>query len=172
MLTNGERWLELYNRGATAHDISGWSVEGVGDYEFPTGTVIGAGDYLVIANSVTKISRDYGLGPDVLLQTSFSGSLANGGERLRLRDAAGNIADKVRYYDGGEWSRWADGGGASLERIDPHSESSVAGSWDASDDSDEAQVNTFTHTATHGGGDSEQNERARRAGAGRQARRH
>ena len=148
-----DEFIELYNRGATAHDISGWSVEGVGDYEFPPGTVIGAGDYLVIANSVTKISRDYGLGPDVLLPVSFSGSLANGGERLRLRDAFGNIADKVRYYDGGEWPRWADGGGASLERIDPHSESSVAGSWDASDDSGEARVNTFTHTAAHGGVD-------------------
>ena len=152
---DNDEFIELYNRGTRAQDISGWSVEGVGDYEFPPGTVIGAGDYLVIANSVSKISRDYGLGPDVLLQTPYSGSLANGGERLRLRDANGNIADKVRYYDGGEWSRWADGGGASLERIDPRSESSCAASWDASDDSDEARVASFTHTASHGGGESD-----------------
>ena len=150
-----DEFVEFFNRGDGAHDISGWKVEGVGDFEFPPGTVIGPGEYLVIAHSVSEIARDHGLGPDVLVQTPYPGNLGNGGERLRLRDLNGNIADKVRYYDGGQWSRWADGGGSSLERIDPDSESSVATSWDASDDSDESEVNTYTHTAQHGGGESD-----------------
>ena len=152
---DSDEFIEFYNRGDRAHDISGWSVEGVGDFEFPPGTVIAPDSYLVIATSISRLERDYGLRSDVLVQTPYSGSLANGGERLRLRDLDGNIIDKVRYYDGGQWSRWADGGGSSLEKIDPQSDGSVATSWDASDDSDEATENSFTHTAQHGGGDSD-----------------
>ena len=120
-----DEFVAFFNRGAGAHDIRGWKVEGVGDFEFNPGTVIGPGEYLVIAHSVSEIARDHGLGPDVLVQTPYPGNLGNGGERLRLRDLNGNIADKVRYYDGGQWSRWADGGGSSLERIDPDSELSL-----------------------------------------------
>jgi len=31
----------------------------------------------------------------------------------------GNPVDDIRYHQGGGWSRWADGGGSSLELIDP-----------------------------------------------------
>ena len=61
----------------------------------------------------------------------------------------------MRYFDGGDWSSWTDGGGSSLERIDPDAESNVAANWDASDDSDEADVRTYTYTAPYGGGASD-----------------
>ncbi len=147
-------FIEFYNRGDIAHDIGGWTVGGVG-YELPPDTVIGPGEYLVIARNPAGIRSAYGLDESVVVDLAYEGSLANGGERLRLRDPFGNVADKVRYYDGGDWSSWADSGGSSLERIDPFGESSVASSWDASDDSDKAGVQSFSYLARHGGGDSD-----------------
>ncbi len=148
-------FIELYNRGAVGHDIGGWVVEGVGGYTFPPDTTIGPGEYLVIARVPSQIRSVYGLDASVVLDPGYSGSLADGGERLRLRDLHNNEADKVSFSDGGEWSRWADGGGSSLEKIDPFGESSVATSWDASDDSSEAVTQQYSYTARHGGGESD-----------------
>jgi len=149
------QFIEFYNRGSQAHDISGWTVEGIGGFEFPPGTVIAPGEFKVVAFDPARIRADYGLAAPVVLDAAFTGSLSDGGERLRLRDIDGNEADKVRYFDGGEWPRWADGGGSSLEKIDPFAESSVATSWDASDDSAEAQARSYSYTAQHGGGESD-----------------
>ena len=147
-------FIEIYNRGDVAQDLTGWSIEGVG-FDFPSGTQIDAGAYLVIAKSPSRIESTYGLGSDVLLDSAYPGQLSNGGEKLRLLDAVGNEADKVRYYDGGDWSHWADAGGSSLEKIDPFGEGSVADSWDASDDSSKAVSTTVSYTARHGGGESD-----------------
>jgi len=150
-----DEFIEFFNRGESSRDISGWRVVGIGGYEFPPGTTIGAGDYLVIARNPPRIQATYGLDGTVVLNQAYTGSLANGGERISLEDPLGNEVDKVTFSDGGDWSRWADGGGASLEKIDPFAESSVGASWDASDDSDEASVGTYTYTARHGGGESD-----------------
>jgi hypothetical protein len=148
-------FVELYNRGAVTHDIGGWVIEGIGNYTFAPGTTIGPGDYLVVAKSPTQLRNVYGLDSAVVLDTGYTGGLADGGERLRLRDLNNNEADKVSYSDGGEWSRWADGSGSSLERIDPNGESSVATTWDASDDSSKATTRRYSYSARNGGGESD-----------------
>jgi hypothetical protein len=149
-----DEFIELYNRGSVARDIGGWRVEGV-SFQFPPGTVLPAGGYLVIAADPARIRGIYGLGSGVVVDLPWSGRLSNSGERLRLLDLDGNTADQVSYRDGGEWPLWADGSGSSLEKIDPFSESSVAGSWDASDDSSKAATQSFSYTAVHGGGESD-----------------
>jgi hypothetical protein len=149
-----EEFIEFYNRGASAVDLSGWRVDGV-DYEFPPGTTIAAGAYLVIVRDPARIRTLYGLGPTVVLAPGWNGSIKDGGERLELIDPLGNVADQVRFYDGGEWAFWADGRGSSLERIDVDADGSNAATWDASDDSADATPQTLTYTATHGGGESD-----------------
>ena len=110
-----EEWVELYNRGAGPINLSGWAFDDGIDYEFPAGTLLAAGEYLVVGD--------------------FSGTLGNGGERLRLVDASGNPADEVHYFDGGRWPERSDGNGSSLELRDPFADNSRAEAWAASDES-------------------------------------
>lgn len=128
-------FIELYNKGLSPIDVSGYRFDDGIDFTLPEGTVIGPGAYLVVAEDPRILSERYGydaaLGP-------YSGRLANAGENVRLVDRAGNTVDEVRYREGGAWSRWADGGGSSLELIDPEQDNSVGSAWDGSDESAKA----------------------------------
>ncbi len=150
-----DQYVELYNSGTASVDLSNWKVEGVG-LIFPPGSSIASGAYLVIAGNPDRIKTAYGLPASAVLATAWTGSLRHGGERLTLVDQNGNVADTIHYYDGGDWSLWPDGGGSSLERIDPLAESDVAASWDASDDSAKATAQVMGYAnVPYGGGQSD-----------------
>jgi len=146
-----DEWIELYNRGPGTVDLSDWQVEGVG-LTFPAGTSMASGQYLVIARDPARIRSTYSLSAAVVLGTAWTGSLRDGGERLNIYDADGNTVDSVAYRDGGEWPQWPDGGGSSLELIDPESENDAGGSWDSSDDSSRAIVQTISYGPVPPGG--------------------
>ena len=61
---------------------------------------------------------------------------------------------EVRYRDGGRWPTWADGGGSSLELIDPRSDTLRADNWRESNETAKGQWSTvqFTGTLDHGNG--------------------
>ena len=129
-----EQWIELHNKGAASVDISGWKFSDGVSFDFPSAppTVIPAGGYLVVAWDPALFAP---LHPGVAALGPFGGSLSGKGETITLRDANGNVADQVTYADGGRWSQWADGGGSSLELIDPDADNSKGEAWDASDES-------------------------------------
>ncbi len=129
-----EEWIELYNRSNELVDLSGWSLDEAIRYEFPNGSQLAPNGYLVIANDAD----------------GFNGSLSNSGENILLRDDNGNPADEVRYYDGGRWPSYADGGGSSLELRDPHADNSVAEAWAASDESAKAKWQEIRYRMTAG----------------------
>lgn len=126
-----EEWIELYNRGDQAVDLGGWQLVDAVAYEFPAGTILAPGAYLVVAGDAASVQTAY---PDIAVVGSFEGHLDNTGDRILLLDARGNPADEVRYADGGRWPAMADGGGASLELRDPRSDNAVAEAWSASDE--------------------------------------
>ncbi len=127
-----EEWIELYNRSERAVDLSGWSLrEGI-RFDFPEGTQLAPQAYLVVANDAAMLREKY---PDLQnVLGDFEGSLSNSGENVILRDRRRNPADAVRYYDGGRWPVHADGGGSSLELVDPEADNAVAEAWAASDE--------------------------------------
>ena len=45
----GLEWIELYNQLSVDMDISRWRLEGGIDYEFAEGTIVGGGQYKVVA---------------------------------------------------------------------------------------------------------------------------
>ena len=47
-VTSGQ-WIELFNRSAQALDLTGWRLAGGIEYDFPAGTTLAAGGYLVVA---------------------------------------------------------------------------------------------------------------------------
>ena len=122
-------WLELHNPMALDMDLSGWSIDGGVAYTFDEGTVMPAGGFLVVAADPAHLEDETGfadaLGP-------YDGRLANGGERIDLRNNGGRLIDTVEYGDDEPWPVHADGSGASLAKVDPDAASDHAENWPVS----------------------------------------
>jgi len=138
-------WLELLNRGTSAADLTGWRLDGGVDFRFPDGTVVAPGARLVVASAPSLFSTAH---PGIAVTGPITNRFSRRGERLLLRDAAGNIADTVHYYDSGRWPSEADGGGSSLELKDERSDNDSAESWAASDESSRSTWQTYRYRAT------------------------
>lgn len=158
-------YLELRHRGSGGDpdvDLSGWQLTQGLNFVFPEGTSMSPGDYLVVAHDPALLQSIYDLSgvqvlgpdPDPLSIETF-GILRNSGERVTLVDDLGKTVDTFRYVDGGHWARWPDGGGPSLELIDPWSENDSPQAWDASDEPEKSEVQEFSYSAQHVGGESE-----------------
>jgi hypothetical protein len=125
-------YIELFNTGTSAVNLSNWRiVDGVA-YAVPTGIVLGAGNYLVIAADATSFTAHYPSVSNVI--GGWTGKLTNSGEKITLVNAEGTVIDAVHYCDEGDWAQrllgpvdyshrgwiWSDahdGGGKSLELV-------------------------------------------------------
>ncbi len=123
--TQDAEWLELHNQMAVHIDLTGWSLADGITYQFPAGTVIPAGGFLVVAKNPALSGVPGALGP-------YSGNLSNSGESIGLLSASGRLMDRVDYGDSGAWPLAADGVGATLAKRLPGADSGDAGSWTAS----------------------------------------
>jgi hypothetical protein len=150
-----EEYIELYNKGGSAVDLTDWRLRNAVSFRFPAGTSIAAGGYLVIAkNAALLISRYPQLNTSNTLG-DYSGTLANSGEKLQLvkpddlltPEIGLVVVDEVDYTDSELWGKWADGGGSSLELKDPHSDNSKAANWGDSDETAKAVWTTIERTA-------------------------
>jgi hypothetical protein len=138
-----EEWIELYNRSAGTVDLSGWKLKEAVQYEFPAGTTLGSGQYLVVTGDLSVFQAAHSGVPAV---GPFGGSLSNRSERILLDDAVGNPADEVAYFDGGRWSDMADGTGASLELRDPDADNTKGEAWAASDEGPRSTWQSYSYT--------------------------
>lgn len=149
-----DEYVEIYNRNNAPANISAWEfVNGIG-FLFPSNTIMPANAYWVIARNPTNLMALY---PNLNSNNTFgpyTGTLANGGERLTLTSAdygnfpigGSNItlrlavtASEVFYGDGGRWGNWSDGSGSSLELIDPEADIHLPSNWADSDTSSESR---------------------------------
>ena len=148
----GEDWLELYNRGTDSVDLTGWKLAEAVDYNFPAGTTIDPGGYLVVARDAETLAGRY---PEIDILGNFSGRLSNRGERVQLLDPNDNPADEVHYHDAKPWPGFADAGRSSLELRDANADNSRAEAWAASDESVHSNWETYTYRGVAGPGDSD-----------------
>lgn len=119
---SGREWIEVYNIGSTAIDLSKWKiVENGKNHKI---TVVqgsfGPGSFAIIADNAEKFKADY---PDYsggLFDSAFS--LNNKGETIALMDAAGKEADSIMYTG----ALGANGTGDSLQKIDPSLNASLS----------------------------------------------
>jgi hypothetical protein len=123
-------FVELQNAGAAAINIGSFSFDGI-LYTFPPNTMLAAGATLVLASSSSppNWTNRY---PGVIAFGRFDGSLSNGGEKLALKDASGQVVCSVDYDDKNGWPTAADGLGFSLEIIDPFGDPDDPANWRAS----------------------------------------
>jgi hypothetical protein len=137
-----DSWIELFNRSTNAVDLTGWRLDEGIDFRFAPGTGIPAGGYLVVAKDVSYMQSNY---PGVIVAGPYTNQLSHNSDYLVLKDAANNPANEVRYFDGGRWPGYADGGGSSLELRDPWADNAKAEAWVASDESSRSVWSNYTY---------------------------
>ena len=159
---NDLQYVELYNQGASPADLSGWKFSAGIGFTIPTNTVLAAKGYLVVAKNAGHLMTNYPNLSGANTLGDFSGKLGKG-ERLALAMPDQIIVtnkhgvvetntiyidvDEVTYDTGGRWGQWANGGGSSLELIDPGGNHRLASNWA---DSDEASKAPWTNIETTG----------------------
>lgn len=118
--TNGPEefeYIELKNMGTNAINLAGIRFnEGI-QFSFTSGS-IGPGQTTLLVKNAAAFTARYGSGPNVSGQ--YTGSLDNGGERMRLVDAAGEEILDFEYNN--SWYPITDGHGFSLVIVDEQAE--------------------------------------------------
>lgn len=124
--SENQEFIEIKNTGATEVDLTGiyFSTLGI-SYQFPPGSSVIAGGFVVLASNAAGYTTQYGSAPF----GEFTRKLPNGSHNLVLSDAFGNIIDQVYYYDSAPWPASADGGGKSLELKGTNLDNNVAANW-------------------------------------------
>lgn len=123
-------YIELKNLGALPVDLSFYTLEGL-SYVFQPRSLLNPGAVLLLASSSSPnaFSNRY---PGVTVFGRYARNLDNGGQRLALKDAAGRIVTSVDYNDRNGWPKATDGGGYSLEIVDPNGNPDDPANWRAS----------------------------------------
>ena len=123
-------YVELFNPSAvTTQDLSGLQLAGENlRYDFPAGTKLAPGKFLVVAQNLAAFAAAYGgtipvLGP-------WSGQLDRFGTQLGIFDGTGRTLTLVDFRASLPWPASADGGSA-LQLLDARRDSSRVGNWGA-----------------------------------------
>jgi hypothetical protein len=102
--------------------------EGGAEFVFLPDAVIPAQGYLVVAQNPAFLRQKFGadaFGP-------WTGRLRNEDERIELRDAAGDLVDRVGFQLGFPWPTVGEPPGFSIELIHPSLDNELGGNWRAS----------------------------------------
>ncbi len=157
-LTDGE-YVELYNAGSEAVDLSGWRLAGGIRFDFPAGSSLLANGFLVVAKNAALLRQNHPQLNEANTLGDFSGRLSNAGETIELQRPETEIAegegngqffvtvDAVSYRDSDRWGKWADGGGSSLELRDPKSDNRYGENWAASVEAEKSEWTVVETTA-------------------------
>ena len=106
-------FIELQNIGDTAVDLTGVAFTAGVSFTFPS-ISLAPGAYIVVVLNTAAFESVYG--PGINVAGEFGGRLSNGGERIVLEDALGNVIHQFRYRD--DWHRVTDGEGHTLTIVD------------------------------------------------------
>jgi len=123
-------FIELHNFGFSPVNVSSFSFSGI-NFLFPAGSSIAGGATIILASDANS-GLFAGRYPGVSVRGHFGGDLANGGERIALMDASGNVVTAVTYGDGGGWPEQPDGNGQSLVLVDFLGDPDQPSAWRAS----------------------------------------
>ncbi len=123
-------WIELHNFATWELDISGWKISDEADnhvFVMPTGTVIPANGYLVLAEDTLAFDKIY---PGVSNRIGPLGfSLKNTGEQIRLFDYTGAVHLSFYYQTDLPWPVEANGFGYTCELLNNSSEPNNGNNW-------------------------------------------
>ncbi|MBI3762395.1 MAG: lamin tail domain-containing protein [Chloroflexi bacterium] len=96
--SDDDEWIELFNPGATAISLAGWTL--AADDGTPSialnGSIAAGGFFLLERTDDTTVN-------DVAADLIYTGALSNSGEVLRLKDPSGATVDTANAENGGSW---------------------------------------------------------------------
>src|SRR6266404_3153231 len=122
-------WVELYNQMSVDMELSGWYLTNGIYYKFAEGTVLPGGGYLIVAGSPTNLIASTGA---TNVYGPFVGRLANGGDKIELRNNNNRLMDSVSYGTDGDWPVAPDGAGVSLAKWNENLGSDLPQNWTSS----------------------------------------
>ena len=131
----GAEFVEIHNASShTAFSLAHYRLDGVG-FEFPQNAVIQPGSYQVIVADRNAYSAAYG-GDGNEIAGEWEGRLRPEGETLKLiftdpQTDGETVADEVTFGATKPWPALANGGGSSLQLIDPDQDNNRVGNWTA-----------------------------------------
>lgn len=125
-----DEWIELYNPGSDAVDLSGWHIAAAdGNMDIILSGTIQAGGYYLIErtddSTVSDVAAD--------LAVAFGAGLGDSGEYLKLTRPDGTLADEVDCSGG--WFAGDKTMRASMERISSTGSGSQPTNWASNDGS-------------------------------------
>lgn len=115
-------YIELTNVAGRSLNLSFVAFSDGIEFAFPD-VDLAPGEFCLVVRDVDAFEAMYGPGLPVVGQ--YTGNLSNGGERITLIDAAGEVIQDFQYSD--DWYDMTDGDGFSLTVLDPLAASST---WD------------------------------------------
>lgn len=121
-------YIEIYNTTSSDINLGGFSISDQDDYYFPTDAFIAAHGYVVIAKDSMALERNFGY--PYAYNLNFDG-LANGGERITVKDNNGVILNELVFDDNAPWPE-ADGDGPSMVLCDLSSDYTNGANWTVS----------------------------------------
>jgi hypothetical protein len=127
-------FIELLNTGTQSISLDGVQIADFASepYSFPNGITLAAGERIILANTPASFIAAYGNGYNLVPTGYASANLSNGGESIRLVGPVGEDLQEFAFSDSGGWPTSADGGGKSLEIIDPLGDAASPSNWRAS----------------------------------------
>ena len=107
-------FLELKNSGTNLLDLSGLTFTHGVNFTFTNETLLGPGQYFVLARNAATFGFKY---PGAPLHGLYTGKLDNNGENVALATALGAQIFAVTYNNAAPWPAEADNSGLSLQRM-------------------------------------------------------
>ena len=135
-------WVELYNRGTTTADVSGWYLDDEDLIKWggiPAGTTIPAGGVLVLYNGWTGTAADFRTAWNVpaaagvvgVTWGDFNNSPTAVNEILVLKDPSGAVRNTANFAeDGTNWPAYVNGASLYLKNLT--SDNNVGTNWRSS----------------------------------------
>jgi len=138
----GNEWVELLNTSSADIALDDWSIQTGSSswttkFSFPPGSVLGAGEHMVVADEDVPAE-----GADLYSSTNLSlGNASTGLDGVRLLDCPGDVADTLLYgktdaYAVDDEEPWEDDAGGQTYAIFPDSDLSIARYPDGTDTDD------------------------------------
>jgi hypothetical protein len=130
--TTGAEYVELYNFSTnTAWSLAGWRLTGA-EFTFPAGLTLPPGAFLVVARNLPVFQSTYGAANSL---GNYVNQLAPDGGTVALwrpsSDGTNVLVDYVSFEAQAPWPTLANGGGASLQLIDPRQDNTRVANWAA-----------------------------------------
>jgi hypothetical protein len=127
-------YFELTNTGAQSISLNGVQIAefATTPYEFPSGLMLAAGERIIVARTPATFQFAYGNAYNVSPTGYAAANLSNGGESVKLLGPVGETLQEFAYSDAPSWPTTPDGGGKTLEIINPLGDPSSPANWRAS----------------------------------------